>query len=98
MSIKYSTNGNLALKVYNKQARPQLRVIKCAGNQESAYRQIVDQVFAYQAYAHTESPVTTVLANMRGSELCANVQDRAFVIATSAIASFALFYFSFFAF
>lgn len=98
MSIKYSTNGNLALKVYSRQAGPQLKVIECAGFQEPSFRQIVDQVFADTAYELTAGSVASVLANMPGRAFCSTTQDKAFVAITGVVATFALFFFSFFAF
>lgn len=46
MSIKYSTNGNLALTVYNGDKAPHFTVIDCTQTHEPIHRQIIDQIFA----------------------------------------------------
>jgi hypothetical protein len=97
MDIKYRYNGNLALKPQRQQ--PRLSLVQSENiHSTSAFQEVIDQTFAYLFRPACSPKVQSVLEGASSSQLFPSVKERRIVFVAGSIATFALFFFSFFSF
>lgn len=90
--------GNLALKPVAEHEKPVFRVIDSSKNKRSVYEELADQVFAHSSSKAFGNEQTAKAYAMSGRSFFKTSKERRFAYIACALATVAVFYFSFFAF
>lgn len=90
--------GNLALKPIAEHKTVQLRVIEPSRDKRPVYEEIIDQVFTPHANRPFGNEQTAKAYAFSGRPILKTRDERKFAYIAFAVATVAVFYFSFFAF